>query len=218
MNVKLISDFIDYYDHWFDLTGYRYERLSITTFSRKQILNYLKHDLNLNVPIFGNTKKVYKYFKNKNNINIDNIRVVVYLDYYSHRGIGKLRTYLKDAINKYPNRLCCEYIENTNSTSYRYLQIGNYCFWLKYKSDDSWKSNCGENINIKLLKYNNNNFYKIIKYPLFAIDFVLGNQLYAVDFNISPGLKNTGIEDILSPKNVVLEIKNIIEYALNKEN
>jgi hypothetical protein len=48
---------------------------------------------------------------------------------------------------------------------------------------------------------------------LFAIDFVIGKEMYAIDLNVSPGIKGTGVEDFISGKEVVAEIK---EWFLEK--
>lgn len=49
--------------------------------------------------------------------------------------------------------------------------------------------------------------------PLLAVDFIISkedNKMYAIDLNISPGLTWTGIEDKLSGKEIVENIKNYI--------
>jgi hypothetical protein len=116
------------------------------------------------------------------------------------------------------------------SISYRLLCIGrgNY-YWLKYTSN-SWASNI-DNISINLFpsgqvpeffkaitERQRNNIIKnlestlISKYPMWAIDFIeahkpfLSNLYYAIDLNTAPGLKYTGIDDILNP----LDIYNLV--------
>ena len=45
--------------------------------------------------------------------------------------------------------------------------------------------------------------YHSIRLPLFAVDFVVGKEMYAVDFNISPGVRGSGVEKIVRPYEVV---------------
>lgn len=51
------------------------------------------------------------------------------------------------------------------------------------------------------------------RYPLFAIDFVESlshKQLMAIDFNTAPGMKGTGMEDIISTEQVVKLIREFV--------
>jgi len=151
------------------------------------------------------------------------VEVVVYTDINSHRGEGKIKMRLDEAMEKYPNNFASFYIFNW-STSYRHLQIGEKSFWLMYHSNRrDWRSNCG-NVNINILSQNIG-YHKSIKYPLFAIDFVLKTDpdfylkykgqykgerkdtYLAIDFNISPGINGTGIEEILKPNEIVELVK-----------
>jgi hypothetical protein len=53
-------------------------------------------------------------------------------------------------------------------------------------------------------------FHTRIKRPLFAVDFVgYGGGLVAIDFNLAPGLRGTGLENVLSPS----EVYRLIEVA-----
>ena len=46
-------------------------------------------------------------------------------------------------------------------------------------------------------------YHATITEPLFANDFIPARELYAIDYNIGPKLAGTGIEEILSPDEVV---------------
>ena len=207
MNIKLKSDFIDYYDHWFDLDGDIFERMSAGGVNRYKMLTYLK-SLKLDVPKFGLVKKLTLY-----NTKIN--KVVVYLNLNSHRGENKLLLDYKEALEKYPNKLATEYIESYNkySESMRILQIGNKSISIIYENEDDWRSNYGCNVKTKIINIYDG-IYDKIKYPLYAIDFVFDkyNNYYAIDFNIAPGIKGTGVENILKPKEVVDKIKESILY------
>jgi hypothetical protein len=86
---------------------------------------------------------------------------------------------------------------------------------LEYTSIEDWRSNCGDG-DIQLFfrdktELLSDHQYKdllIFKYPLFAIDFVpVDNEIYAVDFNIAPQVKGTGVEKVLTAKEAVDSIK-----------
>ena len=115
---------------------------------------------------------------------------------------------LEEAYQQYPNYLCTQYLNTKKvfdyAVSYRHLQIGDRAFWIRYTSFNDWRSNCGDG-DIDLIEERN---IIPIKQPLFAIDFVkYNNNYYAIDFNIAPGIKGTGIEKIIPAKQVVELIK-----------
>lgn len=206
MTRKLVlkTDFYDYYDHWFDKVYYPEEkyrdflRYSRSGMNRIEMLRYL--DLKgYNTPEHGLVKDL--------NLNNDE-KVVVYLDINSHRGMDKVLCSYKHAKDCYPMNYASKYLkvnDEDKGSSYRALRIGNKSFTLYYESNE-WMSNHGPDINISILYdeiINIDNLY--MDRPLLAVDFILpktSNKLYAIDLNISPGLRHTGIEDILSSKRV----------------
>jgi hypothetical protein len=212
--VRLISDFVDYYDHWFD--GYDSElifrRLSKSGMSRPDMLRFLK-EKGFATPAFGTVKDLYDEIIRKqyhDTPGFDSIlSVVVYTDIFSHRGEGKLLLPFNEAIEKYPDHFATEYLcvqKNGLGLSYRYLKIGQESFWLQYSSENDWRSNYGE-VNVTIL-FQQLPIYHAIDYPLYAIDFLpIAGTLYAIDFNIAPQIKGTGIEDILPAKKVADLIK-----------
>lgn len=206
MKLQLKSNFIDYYDHQFDLTGLVFSRMNNGGMNRGRMFGFMRHN-GINVPIYGLVQhlKTASYFSNEDQ------KVVVYLNENVHCGEGKELITLKEAVKKYPYHLCTEYLEEENNVfrygiSYRHLQIGNRAFWLRYVSYNDWRSNCGDG-DIDFLE-EVEPIILSIDHLLFAIDFVKSNgQYYAIDFNASPGIKGTGVENILSPKDVVDLIK-----------
>jgi len=48
--------------------------------------------------------------------------------------------------------------------------------------------------------------------PLLAIDFVKADKLYAIDYNVAPGLMGTGIEALLTPSDIFEELKVWFSY------
>lgn len=199
MNLKLKSDFIDYYDHWFDLNGNVFERFSRSGMNRREMFAFLK-EKGERTPRVGTLKQLLAEGVKK---------VVVYLDEMAHRAEGKILLLASDAAQEYPDHLCSEFIENPDQIvcTTRRLQVGDQIFWLQYTSDDAWRSNFGT-VEIKIIKHETS-LHPSIHHPLFAIDYVHGEAgRYAIDFNIAPQIKGTGIEEVLPPKKVVELIKS----------
>lgn len=204
--IAIDSDFLDFYDHAFysrynaDIT---WERRSRTGMSKRKQFLFLENQ-GLETPIHGTVVEVYRELRKGHLLAGDLfdklarglLQVVVYLDEYAHRGLGKLQVPLELALDRYPHRYCSEFIQTTpscDSVSYRYLQVGKKSFWLRYTGHDSWMSNCVEEVDVEYLCTNEDKFKFSIDHPVFAIDFVPGRVLYAIDFNTAPGLKGTGI-------------------------
>jgi hypothetical protein len=88
------------------------------------------------------------------------------------------------------------------SSSIRRLQIGPHVFWIEYTSKESWMSNVGDG-DIAVIGVERDAGYHSIRLPLFAIDFVLGKEMYAVDLNVSPGIRGSGVEKYIKPYEVL---------------
>lgn len=215
IKVRLLSNFIDYYDHHFD--GYTsemvFERKSTGGMRRQEMLEYLK-SLKLNVPLFGKPAEICNQLRQRYNMPDDVVDfpqyVVIHLDETAHCGEGKIRLPLNDALKSYPDHLAVEYIFALPSglgQSWRYLQIGDKKFWLRYTSKNDWRSNYGD-VEIEMVYREEDGYHPEIDAPLFAIDFIVAQgEFYAIDFNIAPGIKGTGIENTLHGREVVEAIK-----------
>lgn len=227
MPVCIKTNFIDYYDHWFDREGYIFERRSDGGMSRREMFAFLRHH-GSNVPIYGTPADICRSLGNQgsNPEKKSPIKVVVYLDERAHRGEGKILVPIEYAQKEYPDSLCSMYYPGAGrAESIRYLQIGDLHVWLKYVSLD-WRSNVEPEIIV--LSEIHKGYHPTIHFPLFAIDFVSGNtqradqatclddvcnSWIAVDFNISPGIRGTGIENALSAK----EAAEAIRRAVSKQ-
>lgn len=215
LQLQLKTDFHDYYDHWFDREGQIFKRMSHSGISRREMFEFFEQ-IGLKTPPHGTPEQIFNTLSEqdkeveelfqKQDMNF--FHTVVYLDETAHRGEGKLLIPLTKAMRKYPNVFCSFYYPTllVGSTSLRYLQIGDKIFWLRYTSDD-WRSNYG-NVNIEVLSQEKDGFHPKIDLPVFAIDFIRGHDfMWAIDFNIAPGIKGTGVEDILSAKEATAAIK-----------
>lgn len=208
MKIILRSDFIDYYDAYFDTlkkpeVHHTFHRSSKDRTARMDLFSYMSEQLKLLTPLHGTVREVSERVR----LNMENKHVVVYTNEYAHRGDGKERVGLKTALKRHPNRHCSLYMQPDDGTiSYRFLSIGvSLKYLMSYKSNHAWKSNVG-NVEINLLE--NPPDIKSYHYPMFAIDFVISRGLpYAVDFNSAPSLAGTPIEKVLKPQTIVEEIR-----------
>ena len=196
MKVVLKSDFIEYYDHWFDLKGdITFERFSKQGMIRREMFNMFSKK-GLTVPYYG----IVKDMKNVE-------KVVVYLDEISHRGENKPLMFLGRAKKDFPDLFCSEYIGDNIGESYRCLNVGLAQYWFRYQSN-TWQSNYG-NVEIEMLLDHPCFLSLGLDRPLWAIDFVArGKDFYAIDYNESPGVKDTGLSEKLTAKEFVKEIKD----------
>lgn len=213
--VRLRSDYWDYYDHWFDvIAGITFERFSHSGMSRREIFEFLG-SIGVRVPFYGKPQEVFEQLDKFSKEYPQLIDVVVYLDERAHRGEGKVKVLLPEALETYPNHLVSQYIPALPSgagLSWRYLQVGDKVFWLRYCSRDDWRSNCGD-VKVEVLSRERDGYHPRIAYPLFAVDFVpAGKTLYAIDFNVAPQVKGTGVESILGAEEAANAIKRAVVY------
>lgn len=199
MKIVLRSDFHDYYDHWFDVLirpddpHKVFQRFTHQGLTRPEQFAYLASQ-GLCVPLHGSPRHLLSICPT----------IVVYDDVEAHRGLGKRLVSSSADINN--ASFASEYLPSA-VTSHRLLAIGDKRYHLVYKSnDDTWRSNVGD-VDITLedsllpdLREQN--------CPLYAIDFVLAKQgMIAIDFNTAPGIRGTGLEDILTSKEVATAIR-----------
>jgi hypothetical protein len=219
MKIGLLSNYVDYYDHWFipsfEAADVQFSRMNDRRWPKWMQIKILR-DWGFRTP---ETAYLYPYEP----VNIYTDKIVLYDDPYVHNGEGKKITTLADAKTYNPYLIygdipyLMEYQESLsdagNPISYRYLSIGGERFYLSYESlgKDSWQSNVGSEVEIKLLEFEEFSEYTKVPYepwtglderlPLFAIDFLRSEKRavhYAVDFNVAPGLRGTPIEDMFS--------------------
>lgn len=76
-------------------------------------------------------------------------------------------------------------------------------------------SHCGEVISCEPV---GDMLFKSFSFPLYAVDYIEDRfgLLYAVDLNIAPGMRNSGIEKYLKPKEVVGELKQWFDIKRRK--
>lgn len=220
-NAKLVSDFRETYDSWFDLDGTEFRRVTTDGPSRVEMFTILE-SLGYHVPPHGSVQNTIGRWWEQEHCWLTNL--VIYDDLYSHCGNNKRlmsESQIKwdgniNRLHNYydlQNKFCSAFIGKFgNPTSFRLLKIGTRIFWLEYQSDDLWRSNCGA-VEAKIVDTEIAED-KLMQWPLLAIDFVIGKEMYAVDFNVAPGIRGIGLENYLSNKEIVDLIKeNIADNA-----
>jgi len=211
----LESDFSDYYDHQFDLkvrpgrarlpNSFVVQRISDQGMNRREMFDFFEKN-GYNTPLNGIVKDVYAKIPK---CLLDHTELVVYVDETSHRGEGKIKLPAKQALEMFPNLFCSEFFKtqmNGCGISRRMIKIGKITAWIEYESQSDWRSNCGV-VKNRYLGHQEDDFGVA---PLYAIDFIKrGVDLYAIDFNIAPGLKP--LQDHISPTILVANIREFFE-------
>ena len=193
--MQLKTDFRDWYDFAFDNKGPVLDRHSTGGLSRPAIMRFLG-TAGFQVPRFGLSKNLVPLLfadigLEQPHPDIDPCDVVVHTDINLHCGEGKLLVPAGRALREYPDCFSVEYIRNDlrSGTSFRWLQVGEHSWWIRYWSAADWRSNVGDGgyeiVSHSLRRPSS----PLLCAPLFAIDFAPGDgDLYAIDYNSSPGL------------------------------
>ena len=228
MKIAIDSDFWDFYDHAFSpryCADVTWERKTKTSMSKRDQFRLFEAS-GLKVPLHGTVSQVYERLKKEYSLKdshkttFENLfSLVVYLDEYAHGGLGKIHLPLKLAVERYPQKYCSEYVStpySSNAVTYRYLQIREKVFWLKYTGCDSWMSNHARKVYVEYLCPGRQTLGLEVEFPMFAVDFIPAHVLYAIDFNTAPGLRDTGLP--LTPGQIYDLIKNwFIEQESRKQ-
>ena len=198
--VALQSFFIDYYDHWFDS---RHEP-GVIVWERRGDLPPWKEDqfrmmnaVGLETPHHGTASELLEYLD-------DDTEVVAYYDPRGHATQGKYRTELGRVY--YPEMYCSTFIKTEGPPTHtRIVHIGDRSVEFTMTSDHEWMSNTGHDISMAFVSADCHPRH--FEWPIYAVDYVDG---LAVDLNRCPGLSNTPVEDVLTPKECA---DAIIEWA-----
>ncbi len=215
--MKLTTDFRDYYDWAFDGTGHEFVRIAANAGPNKREQFRILENAGFKIPPVGPLDELadmYEWAEGR-------IRyVVAYTDETAHVGEGKELW----SINKWKSNphmsgnrrhvekwatFCSAFVEGPRGVSWRRLQVGPHVFWIEYRSDDDWRSNCGAG-DIELLECQMDaGYHPTIRLPLFAVDFVHGaKDMYAVDFNVAPGVSGSGVQRVLPAEDAVRAIED----------
>lgn len=119
-----------------------------------------------------------------------------YLMVYPQSGRGLILR-LVEAERRYPDAIASVFLGDLVSPYLitRQVQIGDRTYWCDYTCQ-VWGKSTG-----KVVRFLAG--YQKIEAPLFSIDLIKkGDTTFAIDFDIIPPLRNSGLKDILSPKEV----------------
>jgi len=214
MKLKLLSDFNQFYDHYFDNEGESFRRVTTDGPSKREQFKMMEQ-AGLAVPDHG-------LVKDKVNLRFTEEKFVVYLNEQAHSGEGKVLMKPEEALRLYGDYYCSRYInagvygdDEMKGISYRYLFLGKRGWALRYSSDDKdeWRSNVGGTTIENLGEIITPSWRFNIKYPLLAIDFVPSNinhEHIAIDLNIAPGISFTHIPHRITSKEVVPLLKEYL--------
>lgn len=234
MQIRLLSDYLDYYDQWFasnyetniDYTLDRRARSPENMPKRDQFWLLSKH---FQVPIYGLARDLpLRHPKSLTGSMDATTPVVVYTDQLAHQGEGKELMHAATAKRDYPDHLVAEFIGEPgfNPVSIRHLQVGLEAWNIVYKgsvpedfekygSQWVWQSNNAPIVDVEYIGPTRPIIYEeYVKYPIFAIDFV---QNHAVDFNTAPQIRGTGLEDRIAPKQMYEFIEGYIGMLKRRE-
>ena len=223
MNVFLITDFEDYYDHHFGMKEYSdvdFKRIS-TDKPKGQDMFRLLRKMEFRTPVYGKTKymldKLNEFYKKYDLEVTDDDKLIVSLE-----NKEKLLLPIKEAIEKYPNNFSICHIpniehpdKNIKSVLHRHVQIGSKFIWLRYSSTNLWVSNEKEST-IEILKVSDRP--PEFEQPLYAIDYIYAPDynFYCIGYDTSPILKGTGIENIIGSEEVVRLISEKVKVPVQE--
>ena len=226
--MRIVSDFRDYYDWACDGTGPILYRNSENYGPSKPEQLAILNRAGIQTPPHGKVEDVIDHWWEQEGYWIR--RVVAYTDINTHRGEGKELWKHRSHPLKLEPRMgydannekaranhavyCSALVQGHDwsalrSRSLRLLQIGQKRFWIEYTSNTSWMSNVGEGdcevVDYELVTAKHPG---LSNYPLYAIDFVQGLAgKYAVDLNLSPQIRGTGVEKLLKAEDLVSELE-----------
>jgi hypothetical protein len=214
--VQILTDYRQWYDEIFDGEPPVFERMAFTRggLSKSAQFGFFK-SLLCAVPPHGIVKDLFNHLDSPclgstipKSLAID-IQCVVYLDEYAHRGEGKERMALAEAVTRYPNHYGCLYIPQSGPPlAYRMVRFGDLTFWLRQTGDpSSWQSNRRDHETV--LEKQRASQPNPVSRVLWAIDFLpTPFGLLAMDFNTAPELSTLGETGALTVAEVAKELEN----------
>lgn len=192
--MRIISDFKDYYDEYFnENASMTYERVR-KGLGRGRELKILKA---LGIKTIE-VKAVSEF-------DISNSHLVVYTNPLKHDYQGKKIVEYGEAQIMYDNHLASKFIEEANGITFKYLQIGTRRFRVYMKNDVPLELKRGRVIEIQEIQSVGYRQFK--SNPIFSIDYInIGGEMVAIDFNEVQNLGELGLEEVMDAKAVTEEV------------
>ena len=212
--MKLITDYVQWYDDRFDGTGIAFHRTARTRgglAKREQF--QLFERLGWPVPPHGLIAELatrtgltapWQFPRTAWHRELE---AVVYLDELQHKGEGKVKLPLAEALTKYPGHYGSLFIPLANSAvSLRHVRLGRLGFWLRQQGGEDWRSNRADHETI--LSRTVHSEANPIPRVLWAVDFLPApSGLLAVDFNTAPQLVTLHETGTLTAEQVHAELE-----------
>lgn len=196
--MKIISDFVDYYDvDWNSNDGIIYERVR-KGMGRGRELKMLKE---LGIQTIE-VKAVSEF-------DITNTHLVVYTNPLKHDYLGKKIVDYSAARLMYENNLASKFIEEANGITFKYLQVGTRRFRVYMKNDEPLELKKGRVIEIQEIQSSRGKQFR--GNPIFSIDYInIGGEMVAIDFNEVQHLGELELERVIKKEEVTEEILKVL--------
>lgn len=191
-NIKINTDFKDFYDKDCENPTIIYNRYKGSSLGKKKQLELLK-----NIGI--------KAIELKSVINTISDKVIVYTDINSPDGGSVVMNY-NEAVMMYPNSLASKYYTDTENIINKLLYIGSRRFSIVLKETKTGK----EILNIKevasMLNFG-------VGLPIFSIDYIsTGMEMLAIGINTVECLSDYNLERYITKEEIYMELYKSIKY------
>jgi hypothetical protein len=214
--MKLSTDHAQWYDAIFDGRGPTFHRMAFTRGGlKKREQLALFDELGLATPPHGLVRELAGRsvpFGADPSIHRPELEVVVYEDELAHRGEGKRRIRLDEALAEQPDLYATMYVPPIDrAIVIRHVRIGRIGVWLRQVSARAeWRSNVSDDE--RVLARTHHREAPIVPRVLWAIDFVPSAfGLLAIDFNTAPELSTLGEEKTIGAHEIAGELEHAAE-------
>lgn len=211
--MKLVTDYVQWYDSLFDGDGPEFQRMAFTRGGlpkREQFTLFAR--LGLRTPPHGPVRDLGSrtgvpfYWQFPASAWSSEFEVVVYLDEFQHAGTGKIKVPLVTALTQHPDHYASIFVPLPNpSVAMRHVRFGRLGFWLRQQGGEDWRSNRADRETV--LACGRIEAPNPLPRVLWAIDFLpAADGLLAVDFNTAPDLATLGETGMLTAEQIGIEL------------
>lgn len=203
--IQIVSDFKDYYDNLSNDVDplLIYSRNYSDSMSRGESLKWVR-DNGIKTIKLGLARQFISSYK----------KVVVYTEPKLHQFKGKLIVDTSTAVDLYSTNLVSPYYENTRGVTVKFLQIGSRRYRITFKNDNQTIEE-GTITSVEELTPELN---YLIRLPIFSLDYIFdGTEMVCADYNTVQNIGSLGFKDILSPPEIMEEIKkSLLAYNITQ--
>jgi hypothetical protein len=213
--MRLETDHPQWYDGIFDAQGLLFVRMAFTRGGRTKPEQFaLFEKLGLLTPEHGTVRELAERlgarvpFLGPSSALLSELECVVYDDELEHRGRGKRRLPLLEALEECPDRYASVYMAGRQpGVGIRQVRFGRTAVWLRQASKvGDWRSNIEDEETV--IEVRRGLGPSPVPRVLWAIDFVPSAAgLLAVDFNTAPQLETLGEVGALEIEEIARELE-----------